>query len=198
MALGRICQHGKYSYGVWQWFAYSAENLKKWSNIEECVCVCVCVFFCLPANAPPRKGSWIWICRTHQERRRIRRRRSRNAHVTSNSNNPTLRETVIPGKLILWSDPSVRPIRPILRLSTAFVCVPVRPRAWDWGPGSMSPWAKKNQKIQTILAWRGCKAFWILLLKFVFCLFLHHIAFGRIWQHGKYSYGVCQWFVYKS
>ena len=29
-------------------------------------------------------------------------------------------------------------------------------------------------------------------------MLLHDMAFGRIWQHAKYSYGVCQSFVYNS
>ena len=47
--------------------------------------------------------------------------------------------TVIPGKLIRRSDPSVRPIRPTLRLSAAFVCLPVCLRAWDLGPWACGP-----------------------------------------------------------
>ena len=92
-----------------------------------------------------------------RRRRRIRRRRSRNAHVTLNSNNPTLRVkrlsrvkwSVGPIRLsvrsfrpyplsvrcvcLSASPPESRPYRspsdPTLCLSAAFVCLPVRPRA---------------------------------------------------------------------
>jgi hypothetical protein len=35
MAFGGIWQHGKYSYGVWQWFAYNSDNFEKWPKIEK-------------------------------------------------------------------------------------------------------------------------------------------------------------------
>ena len=71
-------------------------------------------------------------------------------------------ETVILRKLIGRPDPSVRRIRPSLRLSAAFACLPVRPRAWDLGPGSMSPWAKENVRVntdKTILARQSTQVF---------------------------------------
>jgi hypothetical protein len=36
MAFGGIWQHRKYSYGVWQSFAYNSENFEKWPKIEKC------------------------------------------------------------------------------------------------------------------------------------------------------------------
>jgi hypothetical protein len=36
VAFGGIWQNGKYSYGVWQWFAYNSEILEKRPKIEKC------------------------------------------------------------------------------------------------------------------------------------------------------------------
>jgi hypothetical protein len=36
MAFGRIWQHAKYSYGVWQSFALNSENFQKIHKIEKC------------------------------------------------------------------------------------------------------------------------------------------------------------------
>ena len=36
MAFGRIWQHAKYSYRVWQSFAYNSENFQKPFKIEKC------------------------------------------------------------------------------------------------------------------------------------------------------------------
>ena len=41
-------------------------------------------------------------------------------------------------------------------------------------------------------------ALWDFQFCYCNCSFLPYIAFGRIWQHGKYSYGTCRWFAYNS
>ena len=43
---------------------------------------------------------------------------------------------------------------------------------------------------------RSCKGFLIWLFKYWFSWLLLYMAFGRIWAHGKYSYGTCRWFAY--
>jgi hypothetical protein len=40
LAFGKVLQHAKCSYGVWQSFAYNSENFQKSSNIENCEHIC--------------------------------------------------------------------------------------------------------------------------------------------------------------
>ena len=75
-AFGRIWQHGKYSYRVWQWFAYNSKIFWKWPKLEkqqrQDLDPSRLLFALLPAKAPPsysyarnilsrlvaRPGSW--------------------------------------------------------------------------------------------------------------------------------------------
>ena len=68
MAFGGIWQHGKCSYGVWQWFAYNSENFEKWSKTDKCKQFSPATGFgpkpykrfLLPAKAPPRQTNTYW------------------------------------------------------------------------------------------------------------------------------------------
>jgi hypothetical protein len=71
MAFGRIWQRAKYSYGVWQSFAYNSESFQKSSKIEKCGQFVQMfgfgpkqlIFFVLPARAPPSKHALIILPR---------------------------------------------------------------------------------------------------------------------------------------
>ena len=60
---------------------------------------------------------------------------------------------------------------------------------WRYPPDSV----KKRSPIPT-LTMRSSKEFLFLLLNSFF-LYFCRISFGRIWAHGKYSYGICRRFA---
>ena len=59
-----------------------------------------------------------------------------------------------------------------------------------WGPSRQWQSRSCQRRARVLVSSRSSKEFSIILFKFTIFWSVPHIAFGRIWQHGKYCYSV--------